>query len=80
MLGENHSLAHEFPEHLDKISELSKTDESFSSSASHYNALDKEIRVLELRGNPIDDQTMNQMKLERAELKDLLHQRIIRAK
>ncbi len=80
MLGENHSLAHEFPEHLDTINELSQSDEAFSSSASHYNALDKEIRTLELRGGPIDDQSMNQLKLERAGLKDMLHQRIMRAK
>ncbi len=80
MLGENHSLAHEFPEHLDKITELTQSDEAFCSTAKHYHTLDKEIRTLELRGGPIDDHCMNQLKLERAELKDILHQRIVRAK
>ncbi len=80
MLGENHSLAHEFPEHSDVIDGLSQTDASFAASARRYHALDKEIRVLELRGGPIDDQAMNQLKLDRAELKDMLHHRIMLAK
>ncbi|MGP8305749.1 YdcH family protein [Vibrio sp. YIC-376] len=79
MLGENHSLTHEFPEHLDTIAQLSELDMSFAENVRNYNALDKEIRVLELRGNPIDDQAMNVLKHNRAELKDWLHSRIMGA-
>lgn len=80
MLGENHSLTYEFPEHLDTITELCKLDESFAQNAKHYDALDKEIRVLELRGAPIDDRAMNQLKMERAELKDTLHRHLVNGK
>ncbi|QXO16066.1 MULTISPECIES: YdcH family protein [Vibrio] len=77
MLGENHSLAHEYPEHMDTISQLSASDDTFAENASNYDALDREIRKLELRGAPIDDHNMNSMKLNRAELKDWLHSRIM---
>ncbi len=80
MLGENHSLAHEFPEHLDVIEELVGNDDSFATCASQYHALDKQIRTLELRGAPIDDDAMSQLKLDRAGLKDVLHKQILNAK
>ncbi|CAE6946575.1 YdcH family protein [Vibrio alginolyticus] len=79
MLGENHSLTHEFPEHLDTIAQLAERDSSFAENVRNYNALDKEIRVLELQGSPIDDREMNVLKLNRAELKDWLHTRIMGA-
>ena len=77
MLGENHSLTHEFPEHLDTITQLTENDASFAETVKNYNALDKEIRVLELQGSPIDDHEMNVLKHNRAELKDWLHSRIM---
>ncbi len=79
MLGENHSLTHEFPNHLDTIAQLAESDSSFAENVRNYNALDKEIRVLELQGSPIDDREMNVLKLNRAELKDWLHSRIMGA-
>ncbi|MGR5458489.1 YdcH family protein [Vibrio sp. DNB22_12_1] len=79
MLGENHSLTHEFPEHLDTINQLVASDASFAETAKNYNALDKEIRELELRGNPIDDNEMNTLKHNRAELKDWLYSKIMSA-
>ncbi|GAK84892.1 hypothetical protein JCM19238_2472 [Vibrio ponticus] len=76
MLGENHSLLHEFPEHGEVINQLTKSDMSFGDDVKEYNSLDKEIRVLELRGAPIDDAEMNKLKHSRAVLKDSLYQRI----
>ncbi|QYJ86959.1 YdcH family protein [Shewanella mesophila] len=76
MLGEDHSLINEFPEHQAAIVALSKADPTFADSAKQYNALDKEIRELELNGAPIDDEAMNQLKHDRAELKDTLYQRL----
>ncbi|MCE0559274.1 YdcH family protein [Motilimonas sp. E26] len=72
MLGENHSLRAEFPEHLSTISDLIASDENFAEQVKKYDSLDKEIRVLELNGAPIGDQAMNQLKLDRTELKDWL--------
>ncbi|AIV07578.1 MULTISPECIES: YdcH family protein [Vibrio] len=79
MLGENHSLTHEFPEHLDTITQLTANDSAFAENAKNYNTLDKEIRELELRGNPIDDHEMNTLKHNRAELKDWLYSKIMSA-
>ena len=80
MLGENHSLANEFPEYQDILARHTESDEVFAKDTKHYNALDKEIRVLELNDAPIDDETMHQLKHERALLKDSLYQRLVDAK
>ncbi|HIF9383417.1 TPA: YdcH family protein [Photobacterium damselae] len=79
MLGENHSLVHEFPDYIGTISQLNQTDTAFAKQSKLYDNLDNEIRKLELRGSPIDDHEMNLMKAERAELKDRLYQTIISA-
>ena len=76
MLGEIHSLLNEFPEMEEAITALVKSDVSFVQDMKHYNALDKEIRVLELRGSPIDDSNMTQLKQNRSELKDALYKRL----
>ena len=79
MLGEKHSLVHDFPEHKDLIHKLIHDDVVFAEDTTHYNDLDKEIRVLEVNGAPIDDEAMHQLKHDRAELKDLLYQRLLQA-
>ncbi|MCL1096860.1 YdcH family protein [Shewanella gelidii] len=80
MLGENHSLVNEFPKYQDLIAKLSADDEKFAADTRRYNALDEEIRNLELDGAPIDDEAMHQLKHDRAELKDILYQRLITEK
>ena len=77
MLGEDHSLAKEFPEHADTIAKRIASDARFAEDAKRYHALDKEIRMLELDGAPIDDDSMHQLKNERAVLKDTLYQRLL---
>jgi len=76
MLGEDHAIVIEFPEHKEKISELNKTDSAFAESARRYHALDQEIRTLELDNAPIDDEAMHQLKHDRAVLKDEIYQRL----
>ena len=76
MLGENHSLTNEFPEFLDVITNLYTEDDQFASEAKRYDNLDREIRELELNGSPVDDETMHQLKHDRAELKDTLHEKL----
>ncbi|RBW42632.1 hypothetical protein DS885_15175 [Psychromonas sp. B3M02] len=79
MLGEDHSLLNEFPAHKDKIIELNQTDPAFASSAKRYHQLDSEIRKLELRNAPIEDEPFHQLKHERAGLKDSLYLQITKA-
>ncbi|WP_017444965.1 YdcH family protein [Gayadomonas joobiniege] len=76
MLGENHSLLNEFPEYEHTIMDLMESNQKFSKEAKTYDAIDREIRKLELRDQPIDDIDMKKMKLQRAELKDSLHQQL----
>ncbi|MDH5445677.1 MAG: DUF465 domain-containing protein [Gammaproteobacteria bacterium] len=70
MLGENHSLHHEFPEHHDLIDKLMKENMHFKKIADEYNSLDKEIRTLEENNSPIDDIMLHEMKKKRSALKD----------
>lgn len=79
MLGEEHTLAHDFPEHQDVIVQLSKSDELFAKDNKHYTSLDKEIRGLELRNSPIDDLEMQKLKHQRSMLKDSLYKRMTAA-
>ncbi|MCG9697689.1 YdcH family protein [Shewanella sp. Isolate11] len=76
MLGESHSLANDFPEYQAIITKLVQSDAVFAKEVKQYDALDKEIRVLELNGAPIDDDAMHQLKHDRAELKDALYQQL----
>ncbi|MCF1426557.1 MAG: DUF465 domain-containing protein [Shewanella sp.] len=73
MLGENHSLTHDFPEFTDLIHQLTQSNEHFAHKSRRYHELDKKIRGLELNGVPTTDSRFVAMKAERVELKDELH-------
>ncbi|RYV02051.1 hypothetical protein SOPP22_10765 [Shewanella sp. OPT22] len=76
MLGEDHSLLHDFSEHKDKIISLSKNDNDFKKMADDYHKLDIEIRELELDKVPVADEYFNELKHKRSELKDVLYLRL----
>lgn len=78
MLGENHSIHHEFPEQHTLIEKLMQEDMHFKKIADEYNALDKEIRGIELNESPIEDATFTQMKKRRSHLKDEVYQILIK--
>ncbi|NLS13775.1 DUF465 domain-containing protein [Vibrio sp. SM6] len=80
MLGEVHSLELDFPEMKDVIATLIATDHDFANDNKNYNELDRKIRKLELNDSPVSDEEMTHMKLERAEMKDSLYGRLLRAK
>lgn len=76
MLGENHSLRVEFPDHLDTITALNSSNPEFAKELKKYDLLDQEIRKLELRNSPISDETTHQLKQERLKRKDALYKMI----
>lgn len=80
MLGEDHSLLHEFPAHKVQIHQLNQSNAEFAKDAKRYHLLDSEIRKLELNNAPIDDDALHQLKQERTLLKDSLYQTIMKAK
>ncbi len=79
MLGEDHSLRQEFPKYIEQIEQLIKSDSNFAEKVAKYDAVDKEIRELELANAPIDDGAMHQLKHDRAELKDSLYRVLVSA-
>lgn len=78
MLGEDHSLIHDFPQHKEKIEQLSQSDNSFIEQSKTYHQLDMKIRDLELNNAPIGDDALHKLKQERALLKDALYQALIK--
>jgi uncharacterized protein YdcH (DUF465 family) len=73
MLGESHDLLHEFPEYADKISALRSGNDQFRQLMDTYDALDARIRRLEELGQPVADETIEDLKKERLSLKDRLY-------
>ncbi len=73
MLGENHSLFNDFPEHQDKIRELKNSNADFKFMADAYHSLDHKIRGLEGNGVPMEDLHFASLKLQRVALKDQLY-------
>lgn len=76
MLGEDHSLIREFPEYIDKINHLIKSESQFVLFNKKYTELDTKIRELELKNSPTSDQEMHELKVHRGQLKDKLLQLI----
>lgn len=70
---ESHTLHHEFPEYGELISKLKGRDIHFTKQNNEYEALDKEIRQLELDGLKISDAEFEKMKMHRVHLKDALY-------
>jgi uncharacterized protein YdcH (DUF465 family) len=73
MLGEPHDLVHEFPELESRIHELRKADGTFSQLMDQYDEIDTQIRDLEALGQPVADETIEDLKKRRVHLKDRLY-------
>ena len=76
MLNENHALIFDFPEFKQDIVSLNYTDPTFQTLSKQYHLLDYDIRQLEIVGSPTDDEHMHQLKVQRANLKDVLFQQL----
>lgn len=76
-MANHHALTADFPEHFNTIRSLHMEDSDFRQQSERYHALDREIHSLESRGIPTSDQSFADMKMERAQLKDRLYQRIL---
>jgi uncharacterized protein YdcH (DUF465 family) len=73
MLGESHDLLHEFPELEGKIATMRASDEEFARIMDQYDDLDARVRSLEELGVPVADETIEELKKERLQLKDRLY-------
>ncbi|PCI61532.1 MAG: GTP-binding protein [Gammaproteobacteria bacterium] len=71
---EKHDLHHEFPEFSGEIRELKMTDNHFAKLFSNYHDCDREINRIEQGVETPSDEYLNQLKVQRLNLKDELYQ------
>ena len=74
MLGEVHDITHEFPEYHDRIEALLNSDPKFTALMEAHDNVDARIRELEEKGQPVADETMEDLKKERALAKDKIYE------
>jgi uncharacterized protein len=70
----NHDLAHEFPEHLEKMRELKMSDQHFAKLFADYDETNKSIIHHEQSGMSIADEALEELKKKRLKIKDDIYQ------
>ncbi len=73
MTVDHHDLAHEFPEHKERIHQMKMDDAHFAKLFDEYNDLTHRIEVLENNGVPVTDESLEDLKKRRLMLKDQLY-------
>jgi uncharacterized protein YdcH (DUF465 family) len=74
---EHHDLAHEFPEHREKIHNLKLGNAHFAKLFDAYHLVTKDVERLEGEGVPVSDEVLEKQKKERVLLKDQLYAMLI---
>ena len=69
----NHNLAHEFPEHLEKMRELKATDAHFAKLFTEYDEGNYDVKKYELGAAAISDEGLEELKKKRLVLKDEIY-------
>ena len=75
----NHDLAHEFPEHLEKMRTLKTTDAHFAKLFEAYDENNHAIKKYELGGAVISDDALELLKKQRLSTKDEIYQQLMRS-
>lgn len=74
ILGQNHDLYHEFPEHREQIDQLKKKDSEFAKLFSEYSDVNREIIRIEQLVEPRSHEFFEALKKKRLHLKDRIYQ------
>ena len=69
----NHGIAHEFPEHREKMRALKTSNKHFSSLFSHYDEDNHTISKYELGDGAISDDGLEDLKKRRLKTKDEIY-------
>lgn len=77
MTVEHHDLVHELPEHREKIHALKLSSAHFSKLFDEYHVVTKEVERLENIGMPVSDESLEDQKKTRAQLKDQLYSMLV---
>lgn len=75
----HHPITREFPHHLETIKHLRSTQEQFRKAFKEYHRLDDAIYRIEEEVDFATDQEIEELKLERARLKDWIYHAIHKA-
>ncbi|MDB5891652.1 MAG: hypothetical protein JWP47_2483 [Polaromonas sp.] len=75
----NHDLAHEFPEHLEKMRELKLSDAHFAKLFTQYDEDNHAIQKYELGADVISDDALEELKKQRLQIKDEIYQLLTRS-
>lgn len=77
MFAEHHDLAHEFPEHKERIRTLKMENGHFAKMFDEYDELDHELRRIQQEIETPSDEVVEELKKKRLHLKDQLFQMLI---
>lgn len=77
MAIEHHDLVHEFPEHREKIHQLKMNNAHFARLFDEYHVVTRDVERLEGEGVPVSDDTFDELKKKRLQLKDQLYSMLI---
>ena len=80
MQVEHHELHHEFPEFIDAMQVLRKSDSYFLQLFDEYHKLTNQVENLEEEDVPVYDFTIEEMKKKRAMLKDKMYKMLVEHK
>lgn len=69
----NHDLAHEFPQHLEKMRELKTSDAHFANLFTEYDEDNHAIAKFEMGGAVISDEALEELKKKRLKTKDEIY-------
>ena len=69
----NHDLAHEFPQHLEKMRELKTSDANFAKLFTEYDDDNHAIAKFELGGAVISSEALEELKKKRLKTKDEIY-------
>jgi len=73
---EHHPLHREFPQYQNQLRALMQADAKFSRLVEEYQAIDQRIYDAEDGRQPLDDQALQGLKLQRVNLKDQIVRRL----
>jgi uncharacterized protein YdcH (DUF465 family) len=68
-----HELAEEFPEFVEKMSDLKQSDAHFAKLADEYHDLNRQVHRAETNVEPMSEQAEGELRKQRSALKDEIY-------
>ncbi|MGR3511268.1 MAG: YdcH family protein [Paracoccaceae bacterium] len=72
-----HELIEEFPEHVEKMSDLKANDQHFAKLFDDYHDLNRAVHRAETNIAPMEDLAQNDLRKQRAALKDEIYRYLL---